>query len=198
MSHRALVILFSAILGCHAPIRAWPDLARTTGCTPALLASASDYAPSRLGELTGQYTLVQIDTARGWIELKRRQGTLNRHPVLTLWSTDSLHRFSRENPLTKRRVPADIALAGALSGYERAGFTPDRPQVEVSGPGYDWVVIRFQPELVFDAPLWELPIQRLGSWGFGGYFTEGSIVVPVGEDGRALGQRSGFYCAFKR
>jgi hypothetical protein len=186
------------VSGCHAPIRGWADLARTSGCTPELIASAPHYHATGAEHLAGQYTLVQIDTARGWFEFERRYGTPGRYPVLTLWRTDSLHRFSRVNPLTKRRVPADIPLMGALSGFERAGFTPDRPQVEVAGPGYDWVVVRFQPEMVFDAPLWELPIQRHGDWGFGGYFAEASIVVPTGTDGGMLGQRAGFYCALKR
>ena len=94
-------------------------------------------------------------------------------------------------------ITADIPLAGALSGYEDAGFTPDRPQVEVAAPGYQ-LVVRFQSDYSFDNPLWELPIERRGSWGFGGFFEEASIVRPSGEDGNALEQRAGFYCAFKQ
>ena len=198
MHRRVWLVALGIVFGCHAPIRGWADLARTSGCTPELIASAPRYQAADAQKLAGQYTLVQIDTARGWFEFEREYGTVGRYPVLTLWRTDSLHRFSRVNPLTKRRVPADIPLMGALSGYERAGFTPDRPQVEVAGPGYDLVVVRFQPEMVFDAPLWELPIQRHGSWGFAGYFAEASIVLPRGPDGRVLGQRAGFYCALKR
>lgn len=198
MHRRTWLVALGTVLGCHAPIRGWADLARTSGCTPELIASAPRYQANDVRNLAGQYTLVQIDTARGWFEFERAYGSVGRYPTLTLWSTDSLHHFSRLNPLTKRRVPANIPLAGALSGYERAGFTPDRPQVEVSGPGDDLVVVRFQPEFVFDAPLWELPIQRQGSWGFGGYFAEASIVLPQGADGRVLGQRAGYYCAFRR
>ena len=198
MYRKTWLVVLGTVFGCHAPIGGWADLARASGCTPDLIASAPRYQSTDIQKLAGQYTLVQIDTARGWFEFERKYGTVGRYPTLTLWVTDSLHRFSRLNPLTKRRVPADIPLAGALSGYEHAGFTPDRPQAEVTGPDYDHVVIVFQPEMVLDAPLWELPIQRIGNWGFGGYFAEGSIVVPVGVDGRVLGQRAGFYCALKR
>jgi hypothetical protein len=162
-----------------------------------LIASAPRYQSTDVQTLAGQYTLVQIDTTRGWFEFERKHGTVGRYPTLTLWATDSLHRFSRLSPFTQRRIPADIPLIGALSGYEHAGFTPDRPQVEVSAPDY-YLVVRFEPGFVFDAPLWELPIQRQGTWGFGGHFEEASIVLPTGTDGRMLGQRAGFYCALKR
>ena len=186
-----------AIIGCRAPIHGWPDLARTSGCTPELLASAPRYRATDVLKLAGQYRLVQVDTTRGWFEFEREQGIVGQYQTLTLWPTDSLHRFSRFSPLTTRRLPADIPLVGALSGYEHAGFTPDRPQVEISAPDY-YLVVRFVSGYEFDAPIWELPIERRGSWGFGGYFAEADIVRPAGSDGKALGQRAGFYCAFKR
>jgi hypothetical protein len=194
---KAWLVAVGTVFGCHAPVRGWADLSRTSGCTPALIASAPRYQGTNVQTLAGRYALVQIDTARGWFEFEREYGTVDHYPTLTLWPTDSLHRFSRVSPLTTRRIPADIPLMGALSGYEHAGFTADRPQVEVSAPDY-YLVVRFQPGFEFDAPLWELPIQRQGSWGFGGYFAEAPIVLPVGKDGRALGQRAGFYCALKR
>jgi hypothetical protein len=43
-----------------------------------------------------------------------------------------------------------------------------------------------------------LSIERVGSWGFGGYCLEGSYAVPVGRNGKPLGQRAGFYCAFRQ
>jgi len=195
---RAWLVALGAVCGCHAPIRGWTDLARTSGCTPELIASAPRHQATDVLSLAGQYTLVQIDTTRGWFEFERENDVaFKRYPTLTLWPTDSLHRFSRVNPLTARRIPADIPLAGALSGYEHAGFTPDRPQVEVSAPDYD-LVVRFQPGWEFDAPMWDLPIERHGSWGFGGYFAESEYALPAGPDGKALGQRAGFYCAFRR
>jgi len=196
--HRcAWIIVLVAAVGCHPSIRGWPDLARTTGCTPELIASAPPHEATDFRKLVGTYTLVQVDTTPGWFELERKYGIVSKYPTLTIWTTDSVHRFSRFSPLAQRRIPADIPLAGALTGYEDAGFTADRPQVEVSAPDYQ-LVVRFQSDYSFDNPLWELPIQRRGSWGFGGFFEEASIVRPAGEDGKALAERAGFYCACRR
>ncbi|HEV7990792.1 MAG TPA: hypothetical protein VGP25_03160 [Gemmatimonadaceae bacterium] len=181
---------------CHR-ITSWPELAERKGCTPQLLASAAPYEPSRMPELAGSYRLVLIDTSHGWLEIERNDGELANEHRLTLWATDSLHRYSRYNDFRKRRDSTDRPLIGILVGYEKAGFTADRPQAQITGLRYDGLSVVFQPEIMLDGASWDLPIQRQGSWGFGGYFQERANVLPGGAHGESLGQRAGFYCALR-
>jgi hypothetical protein len=192
------IALTCSLIGCHRQSSPWPALAARTGCTPDLLARTREYDSSYVRSLAGSYQLVQIDTTPGWIELEASYGTLEQWPQLRLWMVDSAHAHSRRNMFTKALVPANRPIAGSLSGYEREAFTADYPQVEVSSKALDYLVVRFTPKLVLDGPLWEFPIQRLGAWGFGGYFEEGSYVVPTRPDGTPLGQRAGLYCAFRQ
>jgi len=208
---RGVALLGAAcLLACHAPIRDWRDLARRSGCTPELLAEAPRYQPARVTELAGRYDLIQVDTAAGWIDYEREIGEAGKHDVLTLWAPDSVHRWFRTYTWGKQRrtVPADVPIMGQLASYEhasfelpghgRVGFDADHPQVEITGPGYNTLVVTFFPYPVNDGQLWELPIERRGQWGFGGYFIERELVVPIGANGKALNHRAGYYCAFRR
>lgn len=200
----------AGLLACHAPIRNWHDLARRSGCTPELLAESPHYEPARVSDLAGRYDLIQVDTAEGWIDLEREDGTVGKRDVLTLWAPDSVHRWSRTYAWGKQRrtVPADVPIMGRLASYEhatfqlpsqgRVGFDADHPQAEITGPTYSTLVVKFFPYPVMDGQLWELPIERRGQWGFGGYFVDREIVVPMGVNGQALQTRAGFYCAFRR
>lgn len=170
-----LTALYS-LAGCFRPTTEWRQLGEAKGCTPELLARTPAYDSSHVLGLVGHCRLVLIDAAAGWLDLNRRSGTLGHENRLTLWKTDSLHRYS----------------------FEQAGFTPDLPQVTVSERGLDYLTVVFNPNWMSDADgakIWELPISKEGVWGFGGYFEEGAYVVPSDADGNALGHRAGFHCA---
>jgi hypothetical protein len=187
----------AAIDGCRPSATTWQAQAERAGCTAALLASTARYDSSQVLQLAGTYRLVQIDTARGWFELEQEYGDASLRSTMRLWVADSATRYSRVNPLTQQRMAVDRPIVGMLSGYEAKGFTADNPQIQVTGKRHDGISVVFDPRPTLDGSMWGFPIERRGSWGFGGYFSEGSYVVPVGLDGRPLGQRAGFYCAFR-
>lgn len=189
--------LLAALVGCHHQPSTWQELAAKNGCTSELLARTAPYDSTRLSTLVGSYRLVQIDTTAGWFELERGYGDAGRASAMRLWAADSLNAHWRKNLFTGKIGPVNRPISGALAGYENAGFSAGNPQIDVTSRALDYLTVRFTPQLMFDGQIWELPIERLGSWGFGGHFEEGSYVVPAGRDGRALGQRAGFYCAFK-
>lgn len=194
----ALSLLVSAALaGCRPTATTWQSEAERVGCTAAMLAATAPYDSSQVLQLAGTYRLVQIDTARGWFELFGKYGAASTFPTTRLWIPDSATRYSRINPLTRKRMAVDRPIVGMLNGYEDKGFTADNPQVELSGKSRDWISVYFDPRPTLDGSMWLFPIQRHGPWGFGGYFVEGSNVVPTGVDGKPLDQRAGFYCAFR-
>jgi hypothetical protein len=198
-SSRATILSLVALAwtaGCRPPASSWQAFAEQKGCTESLLATTARYDSSQVLELAGTYRLVQIDTARGWIDLRSEDGA-PRDDVMLLWVPDSATRYSRVNSMSRERVTVDRPILGELKGYESTGFTSDYPQVEVTGRNHDWVIVVFDAKPMFDGAAWVFPIERRGSWGFGGYFIQGSYVVPVGPDGKALAQRAGFYCAFR-
>jgi len=190
-------IFLSLTIACHRPLPSWRDVATGSGCTPELLARTAAYDSTRVLDLIGSYRLVQVDTTRGWIELERHNGSPGTAIPLRLWATDSTHRRWRRNPMTGKLVPANRPIVGILAGYEEKGFSPENPQVVVTSPALDYLTITFTLQPMFDGTLWEFPIQRLGSWGFGGFFYDAEYVVPAGVDGKPLDQRAGFYCAFR-
>src|SRR4051812_44922557 len=193
-----LSLLASLVLeGCRPSATTWQAQAEREGCTAALLASTAPYDSSQVLQLAGTYRLVQVDTARGWFELSRKYGTTSTHPTMRLWVPDSATRYSRINPLTQERMAVNRPIVGMLNGYEDKGFTADSPQIQLTGRSRDWISILFDPRPMLDGSVTLLPIERRGPWGFGGYFAEGSYVVPVGVDGQPLDQRAGFYCAFR-
>jgi hypothetical protein len=175
-------------------------LGEVKGCTPELLARSPAYDSSAVLGLAGHYRLVLIDTAAGWLELNRLSGTFGHEDILTLWKTDSLHRHSRVNLISRQRTPANQPIVGQLGGFEKAGFTPDLPQVTLNDRGLDYLTVVFSPNWMSDgdgATIWSLPISKEGTWGFGGYFSEGAYTVPSDADGNPLGQRAGFHCAIR-
>jgi hypothetical protein len=188
--------LLLAIAGCHRPIPTWRHLAAQSGCTPELLDRASEYDSTRVMTLVGAYRLVQVDTTPGWIEL--RNGAPAPEDALRLWAADSVNARWARNLITGARMRTNRPIVGAMAGHEDKGFTAENPQVAVESRALDYLVVRFTPHLTFDGPLWEFPIERIGSWGFGGNFVASSYVVPAGRDGEPLGQRAGFYCAFRQ
>jgi hypothetical protein len=189
--------LLAALVGCHHRLASWQEVAAESGCTAELLASTAAYDSTRVLALAGAYRLIQVDTTPGWVELEVAHSFPAQGRLLRLWVADSVNARWRKNLWTRELVRVNHPIAGALSGYEDKGFSVENPQVEVTSRALNYLTVRFTPQPVFDGPLWEFPIERLGPWGFGGYFLEGSYVVPVGRDGQALGQRAGFYCAFR-
>lgn len=196
--HAVASVLICTVLACHRQGFGWPDLASKTGCTPELLARTPSYDSSRVLSLVGSYRLIEIDTARGWIELESSFPHPGEWPRLRLWVVDSVHARWRRSIITQSLVRVNRPVAGMVAGNEEKGFTADNPQTEVTSRDLNELTIRFTPGIVLDGPIEFLPIARLGSWGFGGYFEDGAIVVPVGRDGKPLGQRAGYYCAFRQ
>lgn len=191
----AIVSVLSA--SCHSSPELWREVASETDCTPSRLAAAGRYDSSNASALAGTYRLIQIDTARGWIAIEGSHGRSAHEDTLGLWRPDSLDRWSVSSDPNRLRIPAKRPLIGALRTRSTDGFTADNPQVMLSAGSPGYLTIRFTPRLVMDGPMWELPVERVGTWGFGGYFQEGSYTVPAGADGEPLGQRAGYYCAFR-
>jgi hypothetical protein len=118
--------------------------------------------------------------------------------LFRLWVVDSAHAQWRRSPISQSLVRINRPIAGTMAGYEDKGFSADNPQVEVTSRTLDELTIRFGRGFVFDGPILLLPIERIGSWGFGGYFEGDGYIVFGGRDGKPLGPRAGYYCALRQ
>ena len=203
MQRRArLDVVMSLLLttsACQHRVSTWRDVAQASGCTPALLASATPYDSSRVRELTGSYRLVQVDTARGWVETEVQHSSPAAGRPLRLWVADSVVAHFRPRLFTGTLIPAKRPVIGAVTGYGESGFTDMNPQVEIGGAALNELTVAYHARPVLDgvAP-WRFPVERVGPWGFGGYFDQGADwITPFGIDGKPLPPRSGYYCALR-
>ena len=186
----ALIVI--GLTGCHHQPASWASVSTETGCTPQLLARTAAYDSTRVLALAGSYRLVQIDTARGWTDLFPSR---SEWPRLALRAADSAQAHTVQSGMG-RNVAVYRPIVGS-TGVDQRGFSAENPQVYVDSRSLNYLTIQFTPRPMLDGPIMILPIERLGPWGFGGYFREGSLFVPAGRDGKPLGQRAGFYCAFR-
>jgi hypothetical protein len=197
--HRIWLLTIATLTAaaCRRPMAQWHAVSQRSGCTPALLRATPAFDTAHILGVVGTYELVQVDTARGWHTV----GGTAAHPwpVLDLWAADSVHAHSRRDGLTHELVAANRPVVGALRGYEMEGFTADNPQAELAPHRETYLIVQFSSQPMGDgSTIWTLPVTYLGNWGFGGYYQEGAYVLPAGPDGEPLGQRAGFYCAFRR
>lgn len=185
---------------CQHHVSTWRDVARASGCTPELLAHSTPYDSARVRELAGSYRLVQVDTARGWVETEMQHSSPAKGRPLRLWVADSVVAHFRRRFGTGTLIPANRPVIGAVAGYGESGFTDMNPQVEIGGAALRRMTVVYHSRPVLDggADPWEFPIERVGTWGFGGYFDQGPAWIrPFGRDGKPLPPRSGYYCALR-
>jgi hypothetical protein len=198
----ALCFVVGLLIGtsaCQHRIATWRDVARVSGCTPALLAHSSPYDSAHVRDLAGAFRLVQVDTTPGWVATEVKNGTPARGMPMRLWVADSMVAHYRRNFLSGRLVPVNRPVVGVAPEYGEKGFSDSTPQVEITGTRLNRLVISYHSTPVLDgvAPL-ELPIEYSGDWGFGGYFAEPpDWIIPFGVDGKPLPPRAGYFCAFR-
>lgn len=198
-SRSGSVALLIALAGCQHRISTWRDVARATGCTPELLARSAPYDSTRVRELAGTYRLVQVDTAHGWVASEVRYESPVAGRAMRLWVADSTVAHWQRNHRTGGLRPANRPIVGEVPSHGEKGFTAMNPQVEIGGGRSAVLSVKYHVNLTLDgASPWHLPIERVGRWGFGGYFFEPhDMVIPWGIDHKPLPPRSGYYCALR-
>src|SRR3954463_10515875 len=97
MSFHRVAVATVLLMGCQHRVSAWESLASQSGCTPRLLSRTSVYDSSSVLSLAGSYRLVQIDTARGWVELFLSRSSAIVWPRLRLTASDSAHAHGTVN-----------------------------------------------------------------------------------------------------
>lgn len=195
----AAAVLIVALVGCQHRVSTWRDVARATGCTPELLARSAPYDSTHVRDLAGTYRLVQVDTAHGWVATEVKNGAPVEGRPMRLWVPDSIVAHWRRHPLSRKLIPANRPIVGEVPSYGEKGFTDMNPQVAITGAASDRLVIQYHSRMALDGVAdWNFPIERVGTWGFGGYFDEGpDWIIPFGVDGKPLPPRSGYYCALR-
>ena len=173
-------------------------VARTPlACTARLLARSTPYDSSRALDLVGQYRLERVDTVSGRSYVPA-PSSVHQQPRLRLWATDSAHRYSRINLITRQPQAIYRPIVGAILGADTSGSTADNPQIVLDSHALDWLTLRHTPKLMLDGgAIQHLPISVLDSWGFGGYYSEDGSILFSGPDGKIDKPGAGYYCAFR-
>lgn len=205
--------VWTLVGGCRAAQPAGSRLAtsaasRDTVCTAALLARTPPYDTLRVGELAGRYRWRAIDTLSTRVPLPAEaleRATQAKPFPRAFWlrPTDSRLRVATPRAPNKRYRRAIGPLSGIVLDGDTTGFSPEHPQVEVSGGRVHYLTILYDPRvgegLLDGGHVMELlPIQVLGSWGFGGYYdTAGDLIGFLDRNGKWVPTFAGYYCAFR-
>lgn len=158
--------------------------------------SAVAFDSSRALALEGDYDLILVSS---W-EREAGQSVRGR---LHLEATDSLHRFY-EQALGRQRRVDDRPLWGwatlsstaisVPSSADPASRNPERPGVLLHSTGH----LELGVWRGLDGSATNLVVQSLSPAGFAGQWSSDLGIVQMVENGRVLGNPSGYFCAVRR
>ena len=175
-------------------------------CDAELLARTPVFDSSRATELPGRFRWIYVDTVSDRKPLRLSPELLARaKPLPTefqLWLRDSSVRVDRE-PTFPHLEASRSLIGGALLGFDSTGFNGYHPQITAYwGPYGAYLNVSYDPRvgrgLIDGGDVAEtLPIDVLGTWGFGGYYERLSQFRVRDLDGDVIRPFAGFYCAMR-